>query len=65
MRGPSEWDARIEDLEQFGGARAIIKQVEELLRLDAVTVTGRSWREEPADFEVPGGSIIRSLNDPI
>jgi dihydroxy-acid dehydratase len=58
-------NARIEDLERSGGARAILKRTEKLLALDALTATGRSWGEELADYQVPEGAIIRQLDDPI
>jgi len=57
-------NARVEDLERSGGARAVMKRIESLIHRDALTVTGKSWGDELAGYKVPGG-IIRTLDDPV
>jgi len=57
-------NARVEDLERSGGGRAVMKRIESLIHRDALTVTGKSWGEELANYEVPDG-IIRTLDDPV
>ena len=43
-------DDSIEAFEAAGGARALLKQLESLLDLDAMTVTGKTLRENLAGF---------------
>ncbi len=55
----------IEDFERAGGARATLKRLESLADLDALTVTGRTLREELTDIEVADPDVIRPLDNPI
>ena len=55
---------RIEDLEAAGGARAVMKQLEELLDRNVMTVTGHTLGENLADVTV-GNGVIGSLNRPV
>jgi dihydroxy-acid dehydratase len=57
-------EGRIEELEAAGGARAVLKRLEPLLRKDALTVTGRTLGEELKDVKVESG-VIRSLDHPL
>jgi dihydroxy-acid dehydratase len=56
---------RIEEFEDAGGARGILKQLEPLLDLDAITVTGKRMGDILADYVVPDAEIIRPLSNPI
>jgi dihydroxy-acid dehydratase len=55
----------IEELEAAGGARAVMKQLESELALDAMTVTGQSVGEVLTDVRVANTTTIRSLADPL
>ena len=51
----------IEAFEAAGGARALLKQLEPLLKCDAMTVTGHTVRENLADVTVRNAEVIRPL----
>jgi dihydroxy-acid dehydratase len=57
-------EGRIEDLEAAGGARAVLKRLEPLLRRNALTVTGRTLGEELKDVKVES-DVVRSLDHPL
>lgn len=54
----------IEAFEAAGGARAVMKQLESLLDLDAMTVTGKTVGENLAGFEVRNQEVIRPISRP-
>ena len=54
----------IEELEAAGGARAVLKQLEPLLDLDARTVAGATLREVLAATRVADELVIRPLEAP-
>ena len=54
----------IEAFEAAGGARALLTQLEPLLSLDAMTVTGRTLGQNLADAEVFDEDVIRPLDRP-
>ena len=54
----------IEAFEAAGGARALMKQLESLLDLDALTVTGRTVRDNLHDVVVSDEDVIRPLERP-
>jgi dihydroxy-acid dehydratase len=54
----------IEALEDAGGARAVLKQLEPLLDTDALTVTGRTLAENLAGVRVADEEVIRTLDRP-
>ncbi len=56
---------RIEGFEDAGGARSTLKQLEPLLALDAMTVTGKTMGEELASATVADPAVIRPLDNPI
>jgi dihydroxy-acid dehydratase len=58
-------EVRIEQFEDAGGARAILKQLEPLLDLDALTCSGKRMGEILAGYDVPDAEIIRPLANPI
>jgi dihydroxy-acid dehydratase len=55
----------IEELEHAGGARAVLKVLEPLLDLDALTVTGTTLREILSGVTVASSGVIRTLDDPV
>ncbi|MDP6633244.1 MAG: dihydroxy-acid dehydratase, partial [Dehalococcoidales bacterium] len=57
-------DVHIEDLDRAGGIQAVMKQVEGLLKLDNITVTGKPVRENIAGKLVLDGEVIRSKENP-
>lgn len=56
---------RIEQFEDAGGARAVLKQLEGLLDCDVIVASGRTMREDLADAAVIDTDIIRPVADPI
>ncbi len=52
----------IEAFEAAGGARALLKQLQPLLRPDAMTVSGRTLHENLAGFSVGDEAVIRPLH---
>jgi dihydroxy-acid dehydratase len=55
---------RIEDLDKAGGIPAVMKEVEELLKLDSLTVTGKPVRENIIGKQVFDSEVIRPRSDP-
>lgn len=53
------------DVYRAGGIPAVMKQLESLLDLDVLTVTGKTLKENLAKVEVRDPKIIRSVDDPI
>lgn len=58
-------DALIEDFEAAGGARGVLKRLEQYLDLEAKSVSGRTLGEELAGVEVGDDRVIRSVDDPV
>jgi dihydroxy-acid dehydratase len=58
-------EQRIEDFERAGGARAVLKRLESLLDLDALTVTGQSMGELLASVIVTNEKVIRTIDNPL
>jgi len=58
-------EVRIEEFEDAGGARAILKQLEPLLDLDALTCSGKRMGEILEGYDVPDPAIIRPLANPV
>jgi dihydroxy-acid dehydratase len=54
----------IEAFEAAGGARALMKQLESLLDLDALTVTGMPVRDNLADVVLTDEEVIRPIERP-
>ncbi len=54
----------IEAFEAAGGGRALMKQLESRLDLDALTVTGRTVRDNLADVIVSDEDVIRPIERP-
>ncbi len=55
----------VDELSAAGGVPAILKQLAPLLDLDALTVTGKPWREHLAGVSETPNEIIHSLDHPI
>jgi dihydroxy-acid dehydratase len=54
----------IEEFEAAGGARGSMKQLEQLLDTDVLTVSGKSVKENLEGFEVSDENVIRPLDNP-
>ena len=54
-----------EDLFRAGGVPALLRELESLLHVDAVTVTGRTVAENFGDAEVYDRDVIRPLGSPL
>lgn len=57
-------EQHIEDLHDAGGIPAVMREVSHLLRIDALTVTGRTVRENLENAGVRDRAVIRSAVDP-
>jgi dihydroxy-acid dehydratase len=57
-------DDSIEAFDAAGGARAVLKQLEPLLDVDALTVTGQTVRANLAGFRVRDEEVIRPIARP-
>ena len=55
----------MEDLYYAGGIPALLQELSPLLHLDAMTVTGRTQRDNSADAKVHNREVIRAFDDPI
>ncbi len=55
----------IEDLHAAGGIPAVMKELKPLLNLDALSVSGKTVRENIADAKVVDANVIRSLKNPV
>ena len=58
-------EVRIEQFEDAGGARAVLKRLESRIDTSALTCTGKTLAENLAGYEIPGPEIIRPIDDPI
>jgi dihydroxy-acid dehydratase len=55
----------IEDLDDAGGARAVLKRLQGLLDLDTPTVDGRTMGELLAGVDVADDRVVRTVADPV
>src|SRR5262245_39388371 len=55
----------MEDFFYAGGVPAVMAQITDLLHLDAITVTGRTMRENIAGAETVDPEVIRTAADPL
>ena len=53
------------DLEQAGGIPAVLKEIESLLHMDAITITGKTLGENIKDAKVYNRDVIASLDKPL
>lgn len=58
-------DVRIEQFEDAGGARAMLKQLESVLDTSVTVASGKSMGEDLANAEVLDGGIIRPIENPV
>ena len=58
-------ETSIEAFERAGGAAAVLKRLEEKLRLDAMTVSGRTQRENLQAATISDHDVIRPLDRPL
>jgi dihydroxy-acid dehydratase len=58
-------EVRIEQFEDAGGARAVLKRLEGRIDTSVMTCTGKTLAENLAGYEIPGPEIIRPVDDPI
>jgi len=56
---------RIEQFEDAGGARAVLKRLESRIDPGALTCTGKTLGENLAGYEIPGPDVIHGLGDPV
>src|SRR5690606_19595180 len=56
---------RIEQFEDAGGARAVLKRLESRIDPSALTCTGKTLGENLAGYDIPGPDVIRPVTDPI
>ncbi|MEI6847512.1 MAG: dihydroxy-acid dehydratase [Chlorobiaceae bacterium] len=64
---PATMDVHIEDVDRAGGVSAILRElsnIEGLLDLSALTVTGKTLGANIADTEVTDRNVIRSIQNP-
>ena len=55
----------VEDLHEAGGVPAVIRELESLLHLDAVTVNGRTLGEELAGVSTPNRDVVAAVAKPL
>lgn len=56
---------RIEQFEDAGGARAILKRLEGRIDTDVLTCTGKTLAENLDDYVIPGPDVIHAMDDPV
>ncbi|KPL68690.1 dehydratase [Erythrobacter sp. SG61-1L] len=56
---------RIEQFEDAGGARAVLKRLEGRIDTSAMTCTGKTLGENLADYVIPGPDVIHAVDDPV
>jgi dihydroxy-acid dehydratase len=56
---------RIEQFEDAGGARAVLKRLESRIDTSALTCTGKTLAENLEGYEIPGPDVIHGLEDPV
>ena len=63
MRPSGPYD--LEELDAAGGVPAVMKLMEDRLHLDAITVTGKTVKENIKDAVVHNNEVIRPLDNPV
>ncbi len=58
-------DVRIEQFEDAGGARAVLKRLLPRISGDALTCTGKTLAENLADYEIEGPDVILPMDAPV
>ena len=58
-------EVRIEQFEDAGGARAVLKRLESRIDTSALTCTGKTLAENLAGYVIPGPDVIHAIDDPV
>ncbi|MCP5144594.1 MAG: dihydroxy-acid dehydratase [Gammaproteobacteria bacterium] len=58
-------EVRIEQFEDAGGARAVLKRLASRIDTSVMTCTGKTLAENLAGYDIPGPDVIHALDDPI
>lgn len=58
-------EIRIEDFEDAGGARAVMKRLEDRIDTSALTCSGKTVAENLAGYDIPGPDVILPADAPI
>jgi len=58
-------EVRIEQFEDAGGARAVLKRLLPRISGDALTCTGKTLAENLADYEIEGPDVILPMDSPV
>jgi dihydroxy-acid dehydratase len=53
----------VDDLDAAGGAQAIMKSLESILKVDAMTVNGKTLRENLASAEIKNKEVVRPIDN--
>ena len=56
---------RIETFEDAGGARAVLKRLEDRIDTHALTCTGKTLAENLKGYVIPGPDVIHPVDDPV
>ena len=56
---------RIEQFEDAGGARAVLKRLESRIDTSALTCSGKTLGENLAGYQIPGPDIIHAIDNPV
>lgn len=56
---------RIEQFEDAGGARAVLKRLETRIDTSVMTCTGKTLAENLAGYAIPGPDVIHAIDDPV
>jgi dihydroxy-acid dehydratase len=56
---------RIEQFEDAGGARAVLKRLESRIDTSALTCTGKTLGENLEGYEIPGPEVIHAMDDAV
>jgi dihydroxy-acid dehydratase len=55
----------IAELDAAGGTLTLMKQLESRLELDALTVSGDTWRDRLANYRIPDNDVVATLQQPL
>lgn len=55
----------MDDFDKAGGLGALIKEISDFIELDALTTTGKTFKENIKNCSVKDSKVIRSINNPI
>jgi dihydroxy-acid dehydratase len=61
---PNHFTYTIRDLDRAGGIQAVMKELAPLLRLDVMTVTGKTLKENLENVKILDHDVIRPLTNP-